>query len=150
MSADQQTLVTELAALANQLAAIMEQETAHLEANRNDALAALGPDKSRLSLRYDELMARVATVPAAELRADPGFADLSAAASRLDRAARINAFRLSIHIKANQRVASIIAQAARSRPRRWSHMATAGPALVRACGMQRPLSPYPGSCKENR
>ncbi len=113
MSVDQQTLITDLAALANQLAEIMERETAHLEANQNDALALLGPDKSRLSVRYDELMAHLAAVPAAQLRIDPGFPGLAAAASRLDRAAKINAFRLSIHIKANQRVAGIIAQAAR-------------------------------------
>ena len=113
MSVDQQALIADLAAAANQLAEIMEKETAHLEANRRDELAVLGPDKSRLSVRYDQLMADLATVPVVELRADPGFTALAAAASRLDRAAKVNAFRLSIHIKATQRVAGIIAQAAR-------------------------------------
>jgi hypothetical protein len=114
MSDDQQVSLTELTALANQLAEVMEQETAHLEANRSDALAALGPEKSRLSLRYEAMMVRLATIPVATLRTAPGFAALGAAATRLDRAAKMNAFRLSIHIKANQRIAGIIAQAART------------------------------------
>lgn len=114
MSDDQQTLVIELTAIANQLAEVMEQETAHLEANHSDALAALGPEKSRLSLRYDGLMVSLTAIPVVALRADPGFAALAAAATRLDRAAKMNAFRLSIHIKANQRIAGIIAQAART------------------------------------
>ena len=114
MSDDQQSLVTELTGVARQLAEVMERETAYLEANQSAALAVLGPEKSRLSLRYDGLMASVTAVPVAELRADPGFSDLADAATRLDRAAKVNAFRLSIHIKANQRIAGIIAQAART------------------------------------
>lgn len=114
MADDQQTLVTELTALANHLAEVMERETAHLEANEAEALAALGPEKSRLSLRYDGLMAGLTAIPVADLRGDPGFAALAAAAARLDRAAKVNAFRLSIHIKANQRIAGIVAQAARA------------------------------------
>jgi len=113
MADDQRTLVAELAQLAGQLAAVMETETAHLEHNRWDALAVLGPEKSRLSLRYDALMAAVGALPRAALKADPAFAELAAAGTRLDRAARANAFRLSIQIKANQRVAQIIATAAR-------------------------------------
>lgn len=114
MSDDHENFVGELTEVAGQLATVMEQETAHLEANQSGALAVLGPEKSRLSLRYDALMARLASVPVAALRADPGFAQLAIAAQRLDRAAKINAFRLSIHIKANQRIAGIIAQAARA------------------------------------
>jgi flagellar biosynthesis/type III secretory pathway chaperone len=113
MSDDRHSLVSDLTTLASQLAAVMEQETAHLDSNQSAALAALGPEKSRLSMHYDGLMATLKTVPVVALRADPGYAELAAAAARLDRAARINAFRLSIHIKANQRIAGIIVQAAR-------------------------------------
>jgi hypothetical protein len=114
MADDQHALVLDLTALATELAAVMEQETACLETGRWDTLAALGPEKSRLSLRYDTLMTAMTQVSTAALRADSAFPGLSAAASRLDRAARVNALRLSIQIKANQRIASLVANAARA------------------------------------
>ena len=114
MSGEPGTIVAQLAGLAALLADVMEQETACLEQSRWDAVAAVGPEKSRLSLRYDTLMTELAAQSRTVIAADPSYKLLAESGRRLDRAARANAARLSIQIKANQRIAHIIAGAARN------------------------------------
>jgi len=82
------TIVAELAGLAQRLAEVMETETDCLERSRWDALAMLGPEKSRLSLQYDAMMAELGRLPRGALKLDPSFPQLNEAGKRLDRAAR--------------------------------------------------------------
>jgi hypothetical protein len=108
------SLVSELVLVAGQLTEIVEEETALLEKSRWAEMQQLCPRKNRLALRYDALMQALTALPGEMVRADPEAPNLRAAASVLDVAVKRNARRLEINIKANQRVAEIVARAARN------------------------------------
>jgi hypothetical protein len=108
------SLISELVLVASQLTEIIEEETDLLEKSRWADMHRLCPRKNRLALRYDALMQALLVLPRDMVRKDPEAPNLKDAASRLDGAVKINARRLHIHIQANQRVAEIVARAARN------------------------------------
>jgi hypothetical protein len=110
---DERSILAELLGVALQLTGVIESESACLDRSQFQTMQGFGPEKSRLTLRYDALCRAVAALPPALVQAHPEIERLRAAARRLNEAARANAQRLSIHLQANRRVAELVARAAR-------------------------------------